>query len=223
MIDWERVREELISGRPILLYDLEGREEETDMVFYANSIDYRSIYLMRREAGGLICYVTSSDVAKVLGIPYTTDLLSRIPHLQKLSSKRLRYGDVSPFTIYVNHINVRTGISDRDRALTITMLDKVVEYIYNGQIEKGKEIFYNEFVSPGHVPILVGRDIRERHGHTELSLLIAKKTGLRPSVVIVEMLDEGDSLSKEKAIKYAREKGYIFIEGSNLLREEGVA
>ncbi len=222
MIDWRRVREDLLSGKPILLYDLDGREEETDMVFYANEIDHKSIYLMRREAGGLICYVTSREIADALDLPYATELLSKIPSLQILASRRLRYGDISPFTIYVNHINVKTGISDKDRALTIKMLDRVVDIISNGDIELGREIFYKEFVSPGHVPILVGRDIRYRHGHTELSLYIAKRTGLRPSIVIVEMLDEGDSLSKDKAIKYAREKGYLFIEGADLLREEGL-
>ncbi len=222
MIDWRRIREDLVSGRPVLLYDLDGREEETDMVFYANSIDHRSIYLMRKEAGGLICYVTSREVADILGLPFATELLSKIPYLQELSSRKLRYGDISPFTIYVNHINVRTGISDRDRALTIRMLDKVVSTIESGDVKRGREIFYKEFVSPGHVPILVGRDIRQRRGHTELSLYIAKKTGLRPSLVIVEMLDEGDSLPKDKAIKYANEKGYIFIEGVDLLREEGL-
>ncbi|MEZ0290054.1 MAG: 3,4-dihydroxy-2-butanone-4-phosphate synthase [Sulfolobales archaeon] len=221
-MDWSRVREDLLSGRPVLLYDLEGREEETDMVLYAGSIDHRSIYMLRREAGGLICYVTSEQVARELGLVFLSDLLTQHPLYRDLASKRLRYGDQPPYTLYVNHIKVRTGISDRDRALTIRELDKIVGLIERGDAKLAREIFYREFVAPGHVPILIGRDISLRRGHTELSLLIAKRTGLRPSMVIAEMLVEGDSMSKDEAIKYAGERGFIFIEGIDLLREEGL-
>lgn len=221
MIDWNRVKADLLAGRPILLYDFAGREEEVDMVFYAGSIDYRSVYMLRREAGGLICHAVSEAVAKELGLPYLSDLLSSSPHLSSLASKRLRYGDAPPYSIYINHLSVRTGISDRDRALTIRRFHDVVDLIISGASAEARRIFYSEFVAPGHVPVLISRGIKNRRGHTELSIAIAEKLGIAPSMVIAEMLDEGDSMRLEKAERYAAERDLILIKGDEILREVG--
>ncbi len=219
MIDWERVRRDLLSGRPILIYDFAGREEEVDMVLYAGSIDYRGIYMLRREAGGLICHAVSEAVARELGLPYLSDLLSLSPQLSSLASRRLRYGDAPPYSIYINHLSVRTGISDRDRALTIRRFHDVVELIVSGASQEAKSIFYSEFTSPGHVPILVSRGIENRRGHTELSIAVAEKLKLAPSMVIAEMLEEGDSMTLENAERYAAERNLLLIKGDEILRK----
>jgi 3,4-dihydroxy 2-butanone 4-phosphate synthase len=45
MISKEEIRKNLKDGLPILIYDFDGREEETDMMFYAGVIDWKkSIY-----------------------------------------------------------------------------------------------------------------------------------------------------------------------------------
>lgn len=219
MVDWDRVRGDLLAGKPILLYDFAGREEEIDMVFYAGSIDYRSIYTLRREAGGFICHAISEAVARELGLPYLSDLLSSIPRLSDLASRRLRYGDAPPYSIYINHLSVRTGISDRDRALTIRRFHDVVDLIMSGASKEARRIFYSEFIAPGHVPVLVSRGIRNRKGHTELSIAVAERLRLAPSMVIAEMLDEGDSMGLEKAERYAAERGLVLIRGDEVLRE----
>ncbi|MDT7889681.1 MAG: 3,4-dihydroxy-2-butanone-4-phosphate synthase [Desulfurococcales archaeon] len=221
MIDWERVRAALLSGKPILIYDFRGREEEVDMVFYAGSIDYRSIYTLRREAGGLICHAISGEAADRLGLPYLSDLMASVPGISQLSMRRLRYGDTPPYSLYINHISVRTGISDRDRATTIKKFHEVVDLALSGRVDEARKIFYSEFVSPGHVPILVSRGLNRRRGHTELSIAVASKLGLVPSMVIAEMLDEGDSMSLEKAEEYAARMGYIILRGEEILREAG--
>jgi len=221
MVEWERVKAELLSGRPVLIYDFAGREEEVDMVFYAGSIDYRSIYILRREAGGLICHAISGEAAALLGLPYLSDLLSSVPDFSQLSKKRLRYGDAPPYSLYINHVSVRTGISDRDRATTIRRFHEVVGLALAGRVGEARKIFYSEFISPGHVPILISRGLDRRRGHTELSIAIAAKLGLEPSMVIAEMLDEGDSMSIERAERYALEKGYILLKGEEILREVG--
>lgn len=222
MVEWERVRADLLSGKPVLIYDFAGREEEVDMVFYAGSIDYRSIYTLRREAGGLICHAISGEAAGMLGLPYLSDIISSIPEFSQLSQRRLRYGDAPPYSLYINHISVRTGISDRDRATTIKRFHEVVSIALAGRAGEARKIFYSEFVSPGHVPILISRGLSRRRGHTELSIAIASKLGLVPSMVIAEMLDEGDSMSLEKAERYAAEKGYILLKGEEILRELGL-
>jgi 3,4-dihydroxy 2-butanone 4-phosphate synthase len=221
MIEWERIKADLLIGKPILIYDFAGREEEVDMVFYAGSISYRSIYMLRRDAGGLICHAISDNVAQMLGLPYLSDVLSTLPNIAQLSSRRLRYGDAPPYSIYINHISVRTGISDRDRALTIRRFHDVVELAISGRLDDARKIFYSEFIAPGHVPILVSRGLKNRRGHTELSIAVALKLGLSPSMVIAEMLDEGDSMSIEKAERYASNKGIYILRGEEILRESG--
>ncbi|MEM0173991.1 MAG: 3,4-dihydroxy-2-butanone-4-phosphate synthase, partial [Sulfolobaceae archaeon] len=135
--------------------------------------------------------------------------------------KRTPYGDEPAFSIWVNHISTKTGISDYDRAKTIRELHNVITLIKVNQ-EEAKKKFYQEFYSPGHVPILISRGINKRKGHTELVSTLAELLGLERSMVIAEMLDVGKSLSKEDALKFARSEGLLFIEGKEILKEVGI-
>ena len=209
------------AGRPILIHDSASREDEVDIVFYAGYVTPETIYLMRTLGGGLICYVTSRKIAEVLGLPYMADILSNIPGLRNLAMKKLRYGDAPAFSIWVNYVGVRTGISDSDRALTISKLHEVVKEVFKGNKETAKEMFLKNFQAPGHVPILVGRSLKVRKGHTELSLALAKLAKLLPSTVIVEMLDKGTSLSVSKAAKIAESLRTVLIEGNELIEALG--
>jgi 3,4-dihydroxy 2-butanone 4-phosphate synthase len=66
MRDRTELRKQLESGLPVLIYDFDGREEETDMLFYAGSVTWKSVNVLRKEARGLICYVTSERVRRKL-------------------------------------------------------------------------------------------------------------------------------------------------------------
>ena len=200
----------LRRGIPVLVYDDAGRENEVDYVVHASRVDADTVYEMRRLAGGLICYAMPLHVAHVLGIEFMTETYSRHPRLSKLVTKP-RYGDMPAFSVWVNHVDVTTGIRDSDRALTIRALDKVTMYVYEGMGDLARRIFYDEFMAPGHVPILIGRSISERRGHTELSLHLSALADLRPSVVLVEMLDRGTALSLEDAKKISKEYGYPLV------------
>jgi 3,4-dihydroxy 2-butanone 4-phosphate synthase len=216
MLSKNKLREELRSGLPVLVYDFKGREEEVDMMFYAGAVTTKSITTLRREAGGLICYVTGEREGKALGLPFITELLREVG-LGELV-KRPIYGDEPAFSLWVNHIETRTGISDRDRATTIRGLHEVVKMIEKDE-EEAKSYFKRSFMSPGHVPILISRGIGRRRGHTELAVVLAEALGLERSMVIAEMLGEGDSLSKEKAKVLAENWGFAFIEGEEILSE----
>ena len=207
----------LMKGEPVLIFDAKGREEEVDMVFYAGMIDYGKVYKLRVEAGGLICYATSYDLAKKIGLEFMTEILGSHDKYRELSVKRLGYGDPPAFSLWVNHINVRTGINDNDRALTIRKLHEVFTNIWENRIDIAREIFYREFMAPGHVPILLSRGLENRRGHTELSTTLALIAGLVPSVVLAEMLDKGESLSLEKALIYAERNDMVIINGKSII------
>ncbi len=218
-MDWISLRDYLLSGKPVLLFDSMEREAETDMVFYAGSIDYKKISMLRREAGGLICYVSGRRFREALGLEFLNEALMRHPSYGKLVSRRPRYGDPPAFNIWVNHVDTYTGINDMDRATTIKNLHEVAVNIYKGFDVEARDKFYGEFYAPGHVPVLTSRGLAQRRGHTELAVALALITGLTPSMVIAEMLAEGSSLSRGEAYRYARSRGYIMIDGYEVAAE----
>ncbi len=213
------VIEALQSGLPILVFDDYSREAEVDLVYPAWAVGPDEIYDLRVNAGGLICYATDYKVTSALGIPWGDELLASYnSYLKLLASRRLSYGDRPAFTIWVNHVNVRTGVSDSDRSLTVRKLDEVVKLYYTGRVEEAREMFYREFQAPGHIPILAARSLNERRGHTELSIALTRIAGLRPSIVLAEVLVRGRSASLDEARDIARSRGIPLVTGRDVIR-----
>ncbi len=207
------IRGDLLNGVPVIVYDFDKREEEADMVFYAGAITWSSINRLRKDAGGLICYVTGSEEARDIGLRFLTDEWKTHPVYNGLI-KRPSYGDYPSFTMWVNHVSVSTGISDSDRASTIRELHNLLtDHVINKE-----EYFHRNFYAPGHVPILASRGLEQRRGHTELVSRLAELIGLPRSMVIAEMLGEGKSMKKDAAERYASENNLIFLEGKDILR-----
>ncbi|MEM2924151.1 MAG: 3,4-dihydroxy-2-butanone-4-phosphate synthase [Methanocellales archaeon] len=218
--------EALRKGRMILIYDFDDREGETDLVAPAMNITPKDVARMRRDGGGLICVAIHPRSAQILGLPYMFDIL-RTASLsgngyRAIETMYERIGDIpydkrSSFSISVNHRSTFTGITDRDRSLTIREIAKAVEISLNG----GAVNFGKYFRSPGHVHILRAADklLEERKGQTELSIAMAEMAGVTPAMVLCEMLDDetGGALSKQKAIEYASERNLVFIEGSEIV------
>ncbi|VVB53853.1 3,4-dihydroxy-2-butanone 4-phosphate synthase [uncultured archaeon] len=213
----------LRNGKMILLFDAEDREGETDLVIPAIYITPADIALMRRDGGGLICVAIYGKAADSLGLPFMSDILRSISKnghksLISLVEKKgdIPYDSRSSFSLWVNHRETFTGITDNDRALTIRKVGETVDKVMKGE----KIDFGDEFRSPGHVALLRAATglLNERRGQTELSIELALKAGISPSMVVCEMLDDrtGKALTKEDAIKYSKEKNMPFIEGKDL-------
>lgn len=207
------IKRGLLGGVPLIVYDFDGREEEADMVFYAGAVTWESINQLRKDAGGLICYVTGQEETSKLGLNFLTDEWRTHPVYRDLV-KRPSYGDYPSFTMWVNHVSVSTGISDSDRANTIQQLHNLL----TDHIENKEEYFLRNFYAPGHVPVLASRGLKERRGHTELVAHIAELVGIPRSMVIAEMLGDGKSLKRADAEEYASRHGLIFLEGKDIIR-----
>jgi 3,4-dihydroxy 2-butanone 4-phosphate synthase len=216
----QRALKDLASGKPVLLYDLDGREAETDMVTSGRSITPERVYSLRKDAGGLICVSIPYSVASKLGLPYLHDLFreSRSRTLRELSSYNSPYGGYPAFSVTVNHIDTYTGITDQDRSKTISELSKIVDQA-SGNDGNWAEEFGKRFRSPGHVHLLIGGDLSQRQGHTELSLRMAQMAGIEQAMVVCEMLDgkTGRALSKDAAAEYAKSHGLEFIEAGEIM------
>ena len=213
----------LRNGKMILLFDAEDREGETDLVIPAICITPADVALMRRDGGGLICVAIYGKAADSLGLPFMSDILRSVSKnghksLISLVEKKgdIPYDSRSSFSLWVNHRETFTGITDNDRALTIRKVGETVDKVMKGE----KIDFGDEFRSPGHVALLRAATglLNERRGQTELSIELALKAGISPSMVVCEMLDDktGKALTKEDAIKYSKEKNMPFIEGKDL-------
>ncbi len=211
--------EELKKGNFILIHDGDNREDETDLIIPAQFVDKDSIKVMRKDGGGLIVMMIANEVAEKFNLPYLSELYRDIsnayPVLGKLIPNDLPYDSKSAFSISVNHRKTFTGISDIDRSLTIRRFAELAD---KGSVED----FVKEYRSPGHVPICVARKglLDERKGHTEMAVTLLKMANLSPVAAGCEMIGEdGRSLKKEDAKRYAEEHGLVFIEGYEI--EEG--
>ena len=217
--------EALKSGRPVLVYDADGREEETDAAIASQFVTPEIIRFLRKEAGGLICTTVPSEARERLGLPYLTQILgeaaARHPVLARTLTTQAAYDPIaSPFSITVNHRETRTGITDRDRAKTIAGFAALVGEALRHENGWGMEALGREFRSPGHVPLLNAADglLSRRRGHTELTTALVTMAGLIPSATICEMMgDDGRALSKEDAKEYAEARNLVFLEGQDVI------
>jgi 3,4-dihydroxy 2-butanone 4-phosphate synthase len=207
----------LRQGKMIVVYDGDEREGEADLVVHAQNAEPRTIKTLRKDAGGLICLALGGKAAETLGLPFYTDLLAASKHpIARMECKKTAYGDAPAFAVPVNHKGVYTGITDNDRSLTITKMADIVRDAESG-VPDAKTRFMQDFYSPGHVFLLIGRGIGKRHGHTELTLELAGRAGLPGAMVLCEMLGDGKALSKGQAKRYADGRGLVFLEGKEII------
>lgn len=210
----------LRHGKFVLVHDDKGREDEIDMVMAAEYITPKNIATMRNDAGGLLCLAISNEITTKLGLAYMHDIIQSLssinPVFSKLTYGKSPYGDKPSFSIAINHRDTYTGITDIDRALTISKMAEICKKIDSGGVEE----FAKNFRTPGHVPILIASKglLEERRGHTELCVFLAQMSKLVPAVVICEMLDSTThrALSINKAKEYADIKGITLLEASQL-------
>jgi len=109
----------------------------------------------------------------------------------------------TPYTIPVDHISCRTGISAEERARTIrAILDP--------------ETKPADLVRPGHLFPLVAKEggVLRRAGHTEAAVDLARLAGLTPAGVICEITDGIRMAGRERlqAIAYEHHLPIVSIE-----------
>jgi 3,4-dihydroxy 2-butanone 4-phosphate synthase len=221
----EKAITDLQSGKFILIYDDDQREGETDLVIASEFATPESIKTMRKDGGGLIFLMTSKEIANKLKLPFLADMYSHIddkyPVLKALIPNDIPYDAKSSFSLYINHRDTFTGITDIDRSLTMRRfaeLSKKLDDLNDGYATK---FFGKEFRSPGHIPLCVAASklLDERKGHTELVVSLMKIAELSPVGSGCEIIgDDGRALSKEKAKQYAKQHDLIFLEGKEIVK-----
>ena len=216
---------DLQNGKFVLIYDDDDREGEADIVMASEFVAPESIRTMRKDGGGLIFLMTSSEIADKLKLPFLADLFSDVddkyPVLKELIPNDIPYDSKSSFSLYINHRDTFTGITDIDRSLTMNKFADLAKKIENIEDGAATKMFGKEFRSPGHIPICVASKnlLNERVGHTELVVSLLKMAGVIPVGSGCEIMgDTGRALSKTKAKQYADENGFVFLEGKDIIK-----
>ena len=220
----EEALSSLREGKFVLIYDRDGREEETDFVIPSQLVKPGDIRRMRKDGGGLICTTLTHQAAKKLGMPFLSEIfgvMSRdIPLLGYMIPDDIPYDEISSFSLTINHRETFTGITDNDRALTVTRFGKLLDEMGNLNGEKSQKAMGRAFRAPGHIHLLNCTEslLTKRQGHTELSTAMMVMAGLTASATICEMMgDDGNARSKDSACKYASDNGFLWLEGAEVI------
>ena len=197
-------------GDPVLVHDAADREGETDLVYPAHAVDADAVHRLRADAGGLVCVALSDAVAEAWNLPFVQDTIDH----PAAADHELAYDERSSFSLSVNHRETFTGITDDDRALTISRLGEAA------RVPEAVD-FAGEFRAPGHVHLLRAAPdlLGDRQGHTELAVALAEAADQPPAAVVCEMLDgdTGGARSPADARAYAGRHGLAYVEGADLL------
>jgi 3,4-dihydroxy 2-butanone 4-phosphate synthase len=216
---------DLRQGKLVLIHDADDREGETDFILPAEFVTPSHIRTMRKDGGGLLFLMISDEIAKVFNLPFIADVFKsseeKYPVLKTLIANDIPYDTKSSFSIYINHRDSFTGITDVDRSLTMKEFALLCKQCLSNNVEKPVDELGKRFRSPGHVPICRASDkpLKNRFGHTELSTSLFIMAGLTPVACGCEMMsDNGKALSKKDAKRYADKHDLTFLEGKEIVK-----
>jgi 3,4-dihydroxy 2-butanone 4-phosphate synthase/GTP cyclohydrolase II len=168
----EQGLEDMRAGKIVILVDDEDRENEGDLTMASDKVTPEAINFMATYGRGLICLTLTADRVRQLGLPMMASNNLSPYHTAFTVSIEAREG-------------VTTGISAADRAQTI----KVAIDPSKGPLD---------LVTPGHIFPLRARDggVLVRTGQTEGSVDLARLSGLTPSGVICEIMNDDGTMAR---------------------------
>ena len=222
------------SGNPVMIFDSDFREKETDLLWPATSATPEVIRRLRKDCGGLLFLAIGNEIGEMFGLPWLQDihshdaLVDENPVLGHLVTNDLQYDSRSAFTLSLNHRETYTGITDRDRALTTRRFGELSgELMDSGATgDFALSRLGKEFRTPGHIPVCRESPggLKTREGHTELAVSIARLAGLVPCTIGAEMLQpDGDrALSVEDARAYAAKHQIPMLTGKDIMKAFGL-
>lgn len=169
----EEAIEDIRNGKLVIVTDDENRENEGDFITAARNVTPQIINFMATHGRGLICAPLVEDRCEELGLDLMVDNNTALHSTQ--------------FTVSVDLIGhgCTTGISARDRALTVKAL-------INPQMKA------EDFARPGHIfPLRAKRGgVLRRTGHTEATIDLSRMAGFEPAGVLVEIMNEDGTMAR---------------------------
>lgn len=180
----QRALDAMRTGRPVVLFDDDDRENEADLIVAAQCLTVDAMARLIRDCSGIVCLCMPEALADRLNLP---------PMVSRNGS---RYG--TAFTVSIEaREGIGTGVSAADRLRTV-------------QAAIRADAQPQDLVSPGHVFPLRARNggVLERRGHTEGSVDLARLAGLHPTAVLCELMNrDGTMMRRPQALAYAERYG----------------
>ena len=191
----EDALEALAEGRVVIVVDDEARENEGDFIAAADKVTPEIVEFMITHGRGQLC------------MPIMPELASRLQLRQMVDPSVNTAPYHTPFTIPVDHISCRTGISAEERARTIRAIidPKTVP---------------EDLVRPGHLFPLVSKEggVLRRAGHTEATVDLARLAGLAPAGILCEILDGIGVASRERLKQLSEEFSLPMVTIESLIK-----
>ncbi len=185
----------LQQGRPIIVADDEGRENEGDVIIAAESASQEWVAWMVKHSSGFICAPMTNEIADRLELP------AMVEHNEDPRG--------TAYTVSVDAADrLSTGISASDRAHTLRVLADPTST--PARLHR-----------PGHILPLRAVDggVRERDGHTEAAVDLMKLAGLMPVGAISEVVaDDGEMMRLPGLIALGEAENVPVITIESLIR-----
>lgn len=167
----ETCLEALRQGEIIVVTDDGDRENEGDCICAAEHATQANVNFMASYAKGLVCMPMSRDWTKRLDLPQMVATNTDNHH--------------TAFTVSIDHISTRTGISAAERSLTALKT-----------VEEG--VKPADFRRPGHMFPLESRPggVLQRAGHTEATVDLLRLAGLKPCGLCCEIMKDDGTMAR---------------------------
>jgi 3,4-dihydroxy 2-butanone 4-phosphate synthase/GTP cyclohydrolase II len=191
----EAALEDFKTGKFVIVTDDESRENEGDLIMAGQFVDARAINWMLRRTSGYICVPMEGKRLDELQLPAMTE--------RSTDPRKTAY------TVTVDaREGTTTGIGASDRARTVQVLS-------DPQTQPA------DLLRPGHMVPLRAREggVLTRAGHTEAAVDLCKMTGLHPTAIICEIVDdEGEPARLPFLMEMAREYDLKIVTVEALIR-----
>ncbi len=187
--------DDITKGKMVILVDDEDRENEGDLCMAAEKVTPEAINFMAKYGRGLICLSLTPERVETLKLPMMSE------------NNTSSFG--TAFTVSIEaKKGVTTGISAADRAVTIlTAIDS--------------KSTYEDLARPGHVFPLRAKPggVLQRAGQTEGSVDLARLSGLNPSGVICEIMNEDGTMSRvPELMEFAKQHNMKIVTIKDLIK-----
>jgi len=181
-------------GKPVIVADDEGRENEGDVIISAQMATQEWLAWTVRYSSGFICAPMTNALADKLDLPVMV--------LNNQDPRGTNY------TISVDAADrLSTGISAADRAHTLRVLADPASTP-------------SSLHRPGHIMPLRAMDggVRERDGHTEAAVDLMKLAGLAPVAGISEIVaEDGEMMRLPGLLELGAREGVLVITIADLI------
>jgi 3,4-dihydroxy 2-butanone 4-phosphate synthase/GTP cyclohydrolase II len=180
--------DDIRSGKLLIVVDDEDRENEGDFICSAELITPEIVNFMAIHGRGLICAALPEERCEELELDLMVGTNTSLHETQ--------------FTVSVDLLGhgTTTGVSARDRALTIkSLVDPVTKPSDLGR--------------PGHIFPLKAKEkgVLRRAGHTEAVVDLTRLAGLHPGGALVEIMNDDGSMARLPDLEKLRQKFDIKI------------